>query len=104
MITEGFDASRVACSEMPRLVSLIESVFEAGWLSGSADENAHSSSSGAGAAAREGVAGIGFAKSKMDGRGCWGVDCSTDEARAANGSIGGVWTNRAFAAAAACCC
>jgi hypothetical protein len=65
VITEGLDGSRVACSDIPRLVSLTEIVFEEGTLSGRADENAHSSSSAAGAGA--GAAGFGFAKSNIEG-------------------------------------
>ena len=67
MITEGLDGSRVACSDMPRLVSLTESEFEEGTLSGSADENAHSSSSATGAGAGASAGGFGFAKSNMEG-------------------------------------
>lgn len=65
VITEGFVGSRVACIEMLSWVSLTESVFEEGRLSGSADENAQSSSSASSAGAA--VGGFGFAKSNIEG-------------------------------------
>lgn len=49
VITDGVCGSRVACNEMLRLVSLTEILFEDGRPSGNAEENAHSSSSAAGA-------------------------------------------------------
>lgn len=67
VITAGFDESLVASNEMPSLVSLTESVFKEGRLSGSADENAQSSSSAAEGAA---AGGFGFVKSNMEGCGC----------------------------------
>ena len=49
VMIEGVAGSRTACKEILRLVSLTEIVFEDGGPSGKAEENAHSSSSAAGA-------------------------------------------------------
>ena len=67
VITEGFEESLVASNEMLSFVSLTESVFEDGKPSGSADENAQSSSSAAGGPA---AGGFGFTKSNMEDCGC----------------------------------
>lgn len=45
VITAGVVGSRTACNEILKLVSLTNTLFEEGGPSGSADENAHSSSS-----------------------------------------------------------
>jgi len=105
VMIEGLDASRVACSEIPKPVSLTEMVFADGSPSGRADENAHSSSSAGGAGT--GVLGFGvkLAKSNMDiDTDCWGVDWRIGDVRAANGSTGGACTWTGFEMAAACCC
>jgi hypothetical protein len=104
VMIEGVAGSLVACSEMLKLVSLTEIVFEEGRPSGNAEENAHSSSSAAGAAGAGAGAGCGakLPKSNIDGSDCCGVDCLAGEARAAKGSDSGACC--CFAAAAACCC
>lgn len=89
---------------MLRLVSLTVIVFAEGRPSGSADENAHSSSSIIGAGAIAGA--LWLAKSNMDGAGCCGVGCLIEES-AANGSVGRACCLTAAAcrcACIACCC
>jgi len=94
VITDGDDGSRVACSEMLRVVSLTAMMFEDGRPSGKAEEKAHSSSSTAGAGAGAGAWLLPKSKMECDGCcDCCGVDCRTGEARAAKGSCTGV-----------CCC
>lgn len=101
VITDGFAGSRVTSSLIPRLVWLTIIVFDA-CPSGSADENAHSSSSFAGVeGTTAGVAGFGLAKSNIDGCELCGVDCLTGDASEAKGSTTGACC---FANIAACCC
>lgn len=45
VMTAGVAGSRTTCNEILKLVSLTNTLFEEGGPSGSADENAHSSSS-----------------------------------------------------------
>ena len=71
-------------------VLLTAIVFEGGKPSGSADENAQSSSSAAGNGAGPGFDVCIDAKSNNEGAGCCGVEARIGEVRAANGSeVGG---------------
>lgn len=94
--------SRVACKDMFRFVLLIVKSFVDGRLSGKADENAHSSSSAAGAGtfAECETGSLGFAKSNIEPD-CCGVDCLDEDVREANGSR---FEGGGLEAEACCCC